>query len=333
VETLADPLGAAYAVCRRCDPAALSNLYKLTQTFSNPDEFLALVAIARGKIGAGGVPNLEWAARILLQDWNAGKIAFYSLPPETAGGHGAGGQALAPAEVVEAFAPELDLDAMFNEAMSQLKTEKLEGPDAASMMRVSAMEPATTDYASYVDTDDDEKRPASTSLSSSSSSSSAISSRANSRRGSLASILLGTSAPLPEASLPAGNGVMHAPGAIAAASMAPQSSPSNSNDSGDGATSMMPPAPRAKKPVIAPDSQRNKTMAKAKKASKKGSKKESKRRGSTAGMLGAEPILTPFGGFPTTSSSSSSSSSGSGDGAFTHGRLRSLQDQGMDQQE
>src|ERR1700733_10153558 len=78
---LSDPLGAAYMVCSRCAPHALQTLYGVGE-FSNPDQFLALVSVARGKIGKGGVPNLEAAARIILHDWNSGKISYYTTPPE-----------------------------------------------------------------------------------------------------------------------------------------------------------------------------------------------------------------------------------------------------------
>jgi nuclear GTP-binding protein len=32
----------------------------------------------------GGVPNTEAAARAVLRDWNEGRIAFYTVPPQAA---------------------------------------------------------------------------------------------------------------------------------------------------------------------------------------------------------------------------------------------------------
>jgi nuclear GTP-binding protein len=37
-----------------------------------------LVARKTGKLWKGGVPNIEAAARIVLKDWNNGKIPYYT---------------------------------------------------------------------------------------------------------------------------------------------------------------------------------------------------------------------------------------------------------------
>lgn len=37
--------------------------------------------MSRGKLNKGGVPDLENAARLVLQDWNTGKIKFFTIPP------------------------------------------------------------------------------------------------------------------------------------------------------------------------------------------------------------------------------------------------------------
>lgn len=55
----------------------------------------------------GGVPEYEAAARTVLQDWNAGKIAFYTEPPrEKKGIH-------LSAQVVSQFSQEIKLDEIF----------------------------------------------------------------------------------------------------------------------------------------------------------------------------------------------------------------------------
>lgn len=54
--------------------------------YSNAQEFLFNVAHARGKLGKGGVPNLTLAARSVIQDWNDGKIPYYTPPPEVSRG-------------------------------------------------------------------------------------------------------------------------------------------------------------------------------------------------------------------------------------------------------
>ena len=55
----------------------------------------------------GGVPEYEAAARTVLQDWNSGKIAFYTEPPkERKGIH-------VSAQVVSQFSEEIKLDNIF----------------------------------------------------------------------------------------------------------------------------------------------------------------------------------------------------------------------------
>jgi len=43
---------------------------------------LTLVALKRGKLGKGGAPDHDAAARAVLQEWNAGTIAYHSEPPK-----------------------------------------------------------------------------------------------------------------------------------------------------------------------------------------------------------------------------------------------------------
>lgn len=52
-----------------------------TPAFSDSTSFLRHVAEARGKIRKGGAPDLDAAARAVLQDVRSGKVPFYTLPP------------------------------------------------------------------------------------------------------------------------------------------------------------------------------------------------------------------------------------------------------------
>ena len=55
--------------------------YKLQQ-WSDPEDFLAQLARASGKLLKGGDPDLNIAARMVLYDWQRGKIPFFTLPPD-----------------------------------------------------------------------------------------------------------------------------------------------------------------------------------------------------------------------------------------------------------
>lgn len=48
------------------------------------------VAAARGKLRPGGTHDTAGAARVVLTDWNDGRIRFYTQPPQRdSGGHDA----------------------------------------------------------------------------------------------------------------------------------------------------------------------------------------------------------------------------------------------------
>jgi nuclear GTP-binding protein len=81
-DTMTDPVPAATAICTRCKIEQLMELYSVPQ-YRSADEFLWHLAKQQGKLLKGGVPDRARAARLLVRDWNVGKIPFYTLPPET----------------------------------------------------------------------------------------------------------------------------------------------------------------------------------------------------------------------------------------------------------
>mmetsp|Transcript_19812 Transcript_19812/g.59163 ORF Transcript_19812/g.59163 Transcript_19812/m.59163 type:complete len:505 (+) Transcript_19812:297-1811(+) len=105
VEDLDDPVPAVHSILDRCDPEMIMERYTVP-AFSGTDEFLQLVAKRLGKVKRGGVPDYEGAARVVLQDWNQGKIAFYTAPPEASEA-----PAHVAAEIVSDWSAEFDIDA------------------------------------------------------------------------------------------------------------------------------------------------------------------------------------------------------------------------------
>jgi len=49
--------------------------------YSDATEFLTLLARKHGKLGKGGKPRLNMAAKSILNDWNSGRIKYYTHPP------------------------------------------------------------------------------------------------------------------------------------------------------------------------------------------------------------------------------------------------------------
>ncbi|CAK66926.1 unnamed protein product (macronuclear) [Paramecium tetraurelia] len=80
IEQIEDPREPIGEILKKVSKNELLLLYKI-QTFNNVNEFLCQVALARGKLQKGGIPDLECAARIVLQDWNQGKIKYFTVPP------------------------------------------------------------------------------------------------------------------------------------------------------------------------------------------------------------------------------------------------------------
>lgn len=79
-------------------------IYKVP-AFDSTDQFLHHIALARGKLKKGGTVDVQAAAKVVLQDWNDGRIPFYTMPPqrEAQEGHAA-------AEVVTHFGTDFDAD-------------------------------------------------------------------------------------------------------------------------------------------------------------------------------------------------------------------------------
>ncbi|RKP09705.1 P-loop containing nucleoside triphosphate hydrolase protein, partial [Thamnocephalis sphaerospora] len=107
LELLDDPISPVEAVISRCNPQQLMILYNLPM-FQTSQEFLLLLAQQRGKLKKGGIADLEGAARSVLQDWNNGKIPFYTMPPAT--------QRVQRSELVTAWGKEFDLNALMGES-------------------------------------------------------------------------------------------------------------------------------------------------------------------------------------------------------------------------
>lgn len=81
IETVSDPVAPVEAILKRCTKQSLMLHYNIPN-FSTVAEFLSLLARRFGKLKKGGVVDVEGAAKTILQDWNTGKITYYTHPPE-----------------------------------------------------------------------------------------------------------------------------------------------------------------------------------------------------------------------------------------------------------
>ncbi|MCL7026381.1 hypothetical protein MKW94_009030 [Papaver nudicaule] len=80
IEKLEDPIAPVKEILKLCPAKMLVSLYKLPN-FDSVDDFLQKVATVRGKLKKGGIVDIQAAAKIVLHDWNEGKIKYYTMPP------------------------------------------------------------------------------------------------------------------------------------------------------------------------------------------------------------------------------------------------------------
>ncbi|GAA95317.1 uncharacterized protein L969DRAFT_15214 [Mixia osmundae IAM 14324] len=84
VEHLSSPSDHLPPLLERVRPEYITRTYGV-KGWKDPDQFLAMLAKKRGKLGPGGEPELDTVAKIVLNDWIRGKIPYFVRPPDTDG--------------------------------------------------------------------------------------------------------------------------------------------------------------------------------------------------------------------------------------------------------
>lgn len=144
IENLYDPIGPVETIIKRVGSEPLMVAYG-APAFNKTAEFLACVCSSRGKYRVGGAFDIENAARIVLKDWNSGRIPFYTLPPKGAD------SAHLSATVVQKWGEEFDMAAVVEKEESELNALKM----SASMKARFAQASAVTNYGMEDDVDMD----------------------------------------------------------------------------------------------------------------------------------------------------------------------------------
>lgn len=75
-----DPVSPINEILKRVNKEELLMLYMIAD-FSNPTQFLYNVCQSRGKFKKGGIVDIESAARLVIEDWNQGRMVHYLPPP------------------------------------------------------------------------------------------------------------------------------------------------------------------------------------------------------------------------------------------------------------
>ncbi|KAJ9697162.1 hypothetical protein PVL29_009087 [Vitis rotundifolia] len=111
IEKLDDVISPVKEILKLCPAKLLVTLYKIS-SFDSVDDFLQKVASLRGKLKKGGVVDMEAAARMVLHDWNQGKIPYYTMPPSRNQGENL------EATIVSEFGKEFNIDEVYNSESS-----------------------------------------------------------------------------------------------------------------------------------------------------------------------------------------------------------------------
>ena len=112
MENITDGVSVINHMLKKVKGNQLSLQYKIPVCTST-DQLLANIARKRGILRKGGVPNIEKAAKLLINDWTNGVIRYYTQVPaitETTVRNTA-----SQAEIVSEFSEEFDIDALLKD--------------------------------------------------------------------------------------------------------------------------------------------------------------------------------------------------------------------------
>ncbi|KAK0166801.1 hypothetical protein PV327_004284 [Microctonus hyperodae] len=122
IQALKDPYTPATTILKRIPKEQIMELYDMTD-FSTPDEFFANKALRMGMFKKRGIPNTLAAARSVLNDWNSGKIKYYTVPPEITSSE-------ISTEIVSQLGEEFDIEKFENEQKMVLDEVAGEVPES-----------------------------------------------------------------------------------------------------------------------------------------------------------------------------------------------------------
>jgi len=139
VETIEDPITPVEAILSRCNKNQMMMRYNIGD-YSDTNEFLALLAKKHGKLAKGGKPRLNIAAKSILNDWNSGRIKYYTHPPlrnET------DNDAHTSARIVSGLAKEFDWASLEEDNLRSLDEVKGAPSQSCSVLFESSGAPST----------------------------------------------------------------------------------------------------------------------------------------------------------------------------------------------
>jgi len=138
VSALSDPITPANAILQRVSKQQMMELYDISD-YQTPQEFYSLKAARMGRFKKRGVPDATAAARSLLEDWNHGKIKYYTIPPEE--NHS---DVHISSAIVSEIAKEFDLDNFESMETETLNKISQDAPVADDKLVIDNLEPVVS---------------------------------------------------------------------------------------------------------------------------------------------------------------------------------------------
>jgi nuclear GTP-binding protein len=83
--------------------------------------FLAMVARSKGRVLKGGIPDKIMAGRLVIKDWNQGKIPYYSMPPNDK--IDATASSVGGAKIMNQFSEKFDINKILEDHDNELMQE------------------------------------------------------------------------------------------------------------------------------------------------------------------------------------------------------------------
>jgi nuclear GTP-binding protein len=139
-DSIADPIPAIEELLNRATMESIMMTYNVPM-FPKGDvmTFLAMAARSKGKVLKGGIPDKIMAARMVLKDWNKGKIPYFSVPPaDSSMAMETGGKAT----IVSQFSDEFDV----NKILAAHDAELMEGLEEKDEMDFVQVNSASVKY-------------------------------------------------------------------------------------------------------------------------------------------------------------------------------------------
>merc|ERR1712198_164869 len=138
-------------ILARCTTSQIMLQYGIPN-FKDTSEFLTMMAQKMGRLKKGGIPDVEKAAFKVVEDWNIGKIRYYTQPPEE---HSLSHHLTA--EIVTSMSAAFDLTQV--EDLQTLTLQKLKGADAAKeiVLASQGLTDGDMDEEKAMENDDDDE--------------------------------------------------------------------------------------------------------------------------------------------------------------------------------